>query len=101
MILDQRTDIEIFFLESLEIVKMEIKKRKVQDKDKTKLPIINNKIKSTQYSLVTEDPYTSRMKKLEEEKVDIKDLSWEEKEKVLRFLFMKMNKGISPVRWRD
>jgi len=60
------------------------------------LPIIKNKIKSTQFSLVTEDPYASRMKKLEEEKIDIRDLSWEEKEKVLRYLFIKMNKGVNP-----
>jgi len=36
------------------------------------------------------------MKKLEEEKIDIRDLTFEEKEKVLRFLFIKMNKGVAP-----
>jgi len=56
MILDQRSDIEIFFLEALEKVKLEIKRRKIEDKEKTKLPIIKNKVKSTQFSLVTEDP---------------------------------------------
>jgi len=41
------------------------------------------------------------MKKLEEEKVDIRELTWDEKEKVLRYLFIKMNKGVAPAHWRD
>lgn len=41
------------------------------------------------------------MKKLEEEKVDIRELTWDEKEKVLRYLFIKMNKGVAATHWRD
>jgi len=84
MILDQRSDVEVFFLEALERVKVEMKKTKLEQREKTKLPLIKNKIKSTQFSLVTEDPYSHRLKKLEEEKIDIRELTWEEKEKVLR-----------------
>lgn len=101
MILDQRSDLEIFFLDSLEKVKIEIKKQRLETKDKAKLPLIKKNIKSTQFSLVTEDPQTSRMKKLEEEKVDIRELTWDEKEKVLRYLFIKMNKGVAATHWRD
>jgi len=56
MILDQRSDLEIFFLDALERVKIEIKKHRLESKDKTKLPYIKKNIKSTQFSLVTEDP---------------------------------------------
>lgn len=56
MILDQRSDLEIFFLDALEKVKIEIKKQKLDSKDKAKLPLIKKNIKSTQFSLVTEDP---------------------------------------------
>lgn len=38
MILDQRSDLEIFFLDSLEKVKIEIKKQRLETKDKAKLP---------------------------------------------------------------
>jgi len=56
MILDQRSDLEIFFLDALEKVKIEIKKQRLESKDKAKLPLIKKNIKSTQFSLVTEDP---------------------------------------------
>lgn len=56
MILDQRSDLEIFFLDALERVKIEIKKLRLETKDKAKLPLIKKNIKSTQFSLVTEDP---------------------------------------------
>ena len=74
MILDQRSDIEQFFLESLEQVRNEIKKKREQEKKShgLKLPEIN---------------------KQHNEKVDISELDWEEKEKLLRILFSKMNVG--------
>ena len=34
------------------------------------------------------------------EKVDISELDWEEKEKLLRILFSKMNVGAQPLAWK-
>jgi hypothetical protein len=61
LILDQRTELEQFFLDSLEEVKLEMQRQKEGDQS---APV---------------------------KKVDIKDLSWAEKEKILRLLFYKMN----------
>nr|XP_034325029.1 basal body-orientation factor 1 isoform X5 [Crassostrea gigas] len=58
-ILDQRTELERFFLESLEQVR--------------------NEINANQYDISG--------------KVDISDLTWEQKERVIRYLFARMNGG--------
>lgn len=33
--------------------------------------------------------------------MDIADLDWEDRERVLRVLFSKMNKGVQPPTWRE
>jgi hypothetical protein len=37
---------------------------------------------------------------LAKEKVDIAELDWEDRERVLRLLFSKINTGVPPVHWR-
>ncbi|KAM3134649.1 hypothetical protein pb186bvf_013291 [Paramecium bursaria] len=82
MILDQRSDIEQFFLQAIDQVKNEIRKRNIQNKNK--LPDISNKSQS-----------------IENHRVDINDLDLEEKEKLLRILFSKMNQGVPPTNWKS
>jgi hypothetical protein len=83
MILDQRSDVEQFFLESLEQIKEEVQKRIIAEGKTKKLPMIGQKGKV--YS----------------DKVELSDLDWEDRERVLRLLFSKMNAGIPPVKWRN
>jgi chromosome segregation ATPase len=82
MILDQRSDVEQFFLESLEQIKEEVQKRIIAEGKTKKLPFINQKGKT--YS----------------DKVELSDLDWEDRERVLRLLFSKMNMGVPPQNWR-
>ena len=83
MILDQRSDVEQFFLESLEQIKEEVQKRIIAEGKTKKLPLINQKGKA--YS----------------DKVELSDLDWEDRERVLRLLFSKMNMGVPPQNWRN
>lgn len=84
MILDQRSDVEQFFLESLEQIKEEVHKRMAADGKLRKLPQIGGN-KNKTYN----------------DKVELSDLDWEDRERVLRLLFSKMNAGVPPQNWRD
>lgn len=92
MILDQRSDVEQFFLESLEQVKEEIRKRKEKQREST-LPDISKSqfrpsFNKSSNSLLGD---SLRNKNL---KIKLKDLDWEDRERVLRLLFSKMNSGL-------
>lgn len=91
MILDQRSEIEEFFLESLDSVKEEIRKKTTQEatKKSSRFPDILTKSKSEARSKVYSD------------KIDFGSLGWEDKEKILRILFSKMNAGVTPTNWRN
>ena len=96
MILDQRSDIEQFFLESMEQVKEE-KRRKLETElaQKTShqqpefLPLIEPGSKFSKKN------YESQMTSTQEQKVSVElnDLDWADRETVLRLLFSKMNTG--------
>jgi len=88
IILDQRSEIEEFLLETLDHVKEEVKRQKMSEK-RTKLP----EITSSRGKLETKP-------KKNWEKIDFTGLDWEDKEKILRILFSKMNTGILPANWR-
>lgn len=87
MILDQRSDIEQFFLEALEQVKEE-KRRKLD----------------AQHSLV--DPASQLVRprrdneQSEKAQVALADLDWEDRERILRLMFSKMNAGQPASHWR-
>ena len=83
MILDQRSDVEQFFLESLEQIKDEVKKRMASEGRTRKLPKLGMRTQSQM------------------EQVELSDLDWEDRERVLRLLFSKMNVGVPPHHWRD
>ncbi|KAJ0412679.1 hypothetical protein ATCC90586_002309 [Pythium insidiosum] len=100
-ILDQRTEVEVFFLDALEHVKREIEEQRRRQREQEmekyhtelhrangmkgtplRFPRIANAVTSSE-SAPESRHYT--------EKVDIRDLSWENKERVLRLLFAKIN----------
>ncbi|KAL4487201.1 hypothetical protein ABPG72_017920 [Tetrahymena utriculariae] len=100
MILDQRSDIEQFFLEALDQVKEEqhskflIGQKSLQNdsqqsysSSKIKLPSLNSR--SYKHSLVYKN------------KIDVNQLEEEDKDRILRIVFQKMNSGIPPKPWRQ
>lgn len=100
MILDQRSDVEQFFLEALEQVKEEVKKRKEQNRESS-LPDINRSTsRHSQYQRSENSMFgTSRYN--QNLKIRLKDLDWENRERVLRLLFSKMNSGVPWTNWRN
>ncbi|KAH6580580.1 hypothetical protein BASA50_002772 [Batrachochytrium salamandrivorans] len=113
-ILEQRTELEQFFLEALEMTKKEMQKAKEKQlkevrveydkkmrtafKDKASIPPVRS-FRFSQKSTCVEplptilanngNQQTTNMDS--NSKLDIKDLTWEDKERVLRILFAKMN----------
>ena len=87
---DQRTTIETFFLETLEKIKLEIHKNK-----KT------SNLMSLQKSKTSTSDINFRISKFEQDKVDIGDLTLEEKEKIYRILFHKINLGKKAPDWEN
>ncbi|XP_063804401.1 basal body-orientation factor 1 isoform X2 [Pseudophryne corroboree] len=121
-ILQERTEVERFFLEALEQVKQEIKSsrsyyqkmaqaayhsRMLQAAAGTeqypKIRTFHNKDHST--NDVSQDlTEAEKWSHLQAGRVDVGDLTWEQKEKVLRLLFAKMNGSVIRKRtpgWRN
>ncbi|ORX52538.1 hypothetical protein BCR36DRAFT_582486 [Piromyces finnis] len=97
-ILDQRTDLETFFMDALDHVKIEICHER-EERRRREAEEYNRKIKNVLKSHDTNDA-ESLNKEVEEQKlrvkknankIDITQLSWKDKERVLRILFAKMN----------
>lgn len=100
MILDQRSDVEQFFLEALEQVKEEVRRRKEQQKESS-LPELNRSTsKNSQYAKSERSLYGNSMYN-KEIKIRLSDLDWEDRERVLRLLFSKMNSGMPCSNWRN
>lgn len=99
MILDQRSDVEQFFLEALEQVKEEVKRRKEQQKESS-LPELNKSSSRRSYYQRSENSFmnTGYAKEI---KIKLRDLDWEDRERVLRLLFSKMNSGVPCSNWRN
>ena len=104
MILDQRSDIEQFFLEALEQVKEE-KRRKLEAQKQARL----QQTQSQKYTEAGMMMHGLQMEKTESESnlanqkitVELADLDWEDRERILRLLFSKMNTGQSATDWRE
>ncbi|KAL4466495.1 hypothetical protein ABPG72_016636 [Tetrahymena utriculariae] len=102
IIVDQRSDIEQFFLEALQKVKEQISqkykinKRSHSNSSSLKLPELS--IKSNQQ---VDDTKQQNNSKFYQDKVDVSELDLEEKEKLLRILFRKMNLGVQPLSWDE
>jgi len=84
MILDQRSEVEQFFLEALDQIKEEIRKKMLLEQKGTKLPVLRG-----------------GKQKVYADRVDLSDLNWEDRERVLRILFAKMNVGTTNTSWRE
>jgi len=111
MVLDQRSDIEQFFLESMEQVKEE-KRLKLEDdmakvqgpKQPEFLPLINPSSKYSKKANFEKSQQQQSASLLSANKrvtVELADLDWEDRETVLRLLFSKMNTGEPASCWRD
>lgn len=107
-ILDQRTELERFFLESLEQVRLEIAANQSQYRQDAQRAYQQKMLNA--YSGKGEYPKIRTFNKSEQStnnvysdlqaaekmydiggKVDVSDLTWEQKEKILRYLFARMN----------
>ena len=93
MILDQRSDIEQFFLEAMEQVKEEKRRKLEQEKSNENPPQ-----KQYQDGLMSYDNQSQQQQKIT---VELSDLDWEDRERILRLLFSKMNTGQSASDWRE
>ena len=92
LILDQRSDVEQFFLEALEQIKEEVRRKLVQEKkQRARLPPLPG---------APPGPAGEAGPKPYSDKVDLNDLDWEDRERVLRLLFSKMNAGVPASHWR-
>jgi len=89
IILDQRSEIEEFLIETLDHVKDEVRKQRTLDNKRTRLPTISNS--ASKLDLKPKKNW---------EKLEFTSLDWEDKEKILRILFSKMNTGLIPTNWR-
>ncbi|NXQ95552.1 BBOF1 factor, partial [Sagittarius serpentarius] len=110
-ILNERTEVEMFFLDALERVKQEIISSRKHYKKKAqtayyrkmmeacagkeefpKIKTFKSNINSTNSVYRDlEEAEKCYWEKIQFEKVDISELTWEQKERVLRLLFAKMN----------
>ena len=90
VIIEQRSDIEQFFLEALEQIKQEIRK-KMSQKNKIQVDSIGGTMGSLGQTNGSNDQTKSYS-----DKVDLNDLDWEDRERVLRLLFSKINAGVHP-----
>ncbi|XP_026881286.2 basal body-orientation factor 1 isoform X2 [Electrophorus electricus] len=108
-IIEQRTQLELFFHEALAQVKQEIISSRLQYRQKAmeayrrrmndarlgrnEYPRIRtfNKVPHSTNSVYTDLEEAEKWSNLPSLKVDISELTWEQKERVLRLLFAKMN----------
>jgi len=84
VILQKRNEVETFLLDSIENVKGEIHRRRVEEER-----IATRPTKARLPALVANRP--SNLPTSADEHVDIRDLTWEDRERVLRLLFAKIN----------
>lgn len=122
--IDQRTKLTDFFIESLNFTKEKIekeakkkakdeKKKRIYSAQRTQLPYTRNgkvywgsrsessrSIKSA-YTVKSNNRGKMIEKDIENEKVDFGDLNWNDKEKILRSLFAKVNTGVNVKYWKQ
>lgn len=88
LVLQKRNEVETFLLESIEQVKVEIGRRRADEErlmsrsggGHTRLPSLTGGVQRA-----------SNLPQTVDERVDIRDLTWEDRERVLRLLFAKIN----------
>lgn len=101
VIIEQRSDIEQFFLEALEQIKEEIRKKVAEEKKLSRFRLPGQTMGGTAGSM-GQTVGSQDQTKSYADKVDLNDLDWEDRERVLRLLFSKINAGVHPSRhWKD
>ena len=111
-LLHQKSEVDTFFLDSIEFVKEQKAKQPISQNAKKndqnnhlasiKGNINRNLLNDRQLGLFVmrmREP-ASKPQLDPSKKVDITDLDWEEKEKILRILYTKVNMGVSPGYWK-
>ena len=108
MVLDQRSDIEQFFLEAMEQVKEEKRLKLEEEISRVQgsrapefLPLINPNSKYSSKFDKTNQQSASLLSQQKRVTVELGDLDWEDRETVLRLLFSKMNTGEPASNWRE
>lgn len=92
MILDQRSDLEEFFLEAWDQVSKEVQDRK-KEQNLLNLPDIS---KSSKSSLAGSE----KNSQVKEKRIRIKELDLEDRDKIMRIIFARINAGTQPKTWR-
>jgi hypothetical protein len=101
IVIEQRSDIEQFFLEALEQIKEEIRKKVAEEKKQNRFRVPGNSFGGTGASMAHTSGSQENTKSYAD-KVDLNDLDWEDRERVLRLLFSKINAGVHPSHhWKD
>ncbi|GMF26460.1 unnamed protein product [Phytophthora fragariaefolia] len=114
-ILNQRTDVEQFFLDSLEHVKREIERERKEKHDRDvehyhrevncahgiKPSLRFPKLTSPNSPVPRQSPVPPGPPQHFTEKVDLRQLSWDDRERVLRLVFAKINRSQSFVEMQD
>jgi hypothetical protein len=108
VILDQRTEVEQFFLEALESVKSEVRKR-AEDSAKNQQDEYRRQMRAAQAGQASRFPPVKAPHQLGPQphapsgdrqhplppprgvKIELRDMSWEDREKVLQLLFARIN----------
>jgi len=102
VIIEQRSDIEQFFLEALEQIKEEIRKKIAEEKKMNRFRIPGDTMGGTAGTMGHTTGGSQDHTKSYADKVDLNDLDWEDRERVLRLLFSKINAGVHPSHhWKD
>lgn len=85
VVLQKRTEVEAFLLDSLEVVKSELVQRRREEERSAARSNSIGRLPALAGSRHSNLPTSA------EEHVDIRDLTWEDRERVLRLLFSKIN----------
>ena len=85
IILQKRNEVETFLLDSIELVKAEISRRRAEEERSMPRPRGNRLPALGSAGKISNLPSSA------EEHIDIRDLTWEDRERVLRLLFAKIN----------
>ena len=83
IILQKRNEVETFLLDSIELVKAEIARRRAEEE--RSMPRARGRLPQLGQSKPSNLPANP------EEHIDIRDLTWDDRERVLRLLFAKIN----------
>ena len=83
IILQKRNEVETFLLDSIEFVKAEIGRRRAEEE--RAMPRSRGRLPALGASKPSNLPASA------EEHIDIRDLTWDDRERVLRLLFAKIN----------